>query len=98
MKTKLPEALPSAPESTGVEHDMTRDDYAFRPKHGGTFGHVACWNGRKPKPGDWLILRNGHRTSRYRVIDVDLCWNVDPPTMWMADLVFDPRARVEADG
>lgn len=76
--------------------DMTRDDYAFDPRDGGQRGHVSCWNGKTPKPGDYLILRNGTASSRYRVTAVDPCWGVDPPTMWMADLEFAPRPKIPA--
>lgn len=79
--------------------DCTRYDYSFRTRDQGMTGNIACWTvppGGKPFEGDWLILRNGDRSSRYRVTKVDICWNVDPPTMWMADLVFDPR-RVGED-
>lgn len=77
-----------------VTFDMTRDDYAYRPVdegERGLRGSIACWNGRKPQAGDYLILRSGDRGSRYRVTSVDLCMNVDPPTMWMAKLEFAPR-------
>ena len=72
-------------------HDLTRADYAFRPDGEGQRGRIACWNGLKPRPGDYLILRNGTQTTRYQVASVDLCLNVDPPTMWMARLEFAPR-------
>lgn len=74
-------------------YDLTRDDYSFRPAAGGQRGHIACWNGLNPQPGDYLILRNGTQTTRYRVVSTDPCFNVDPPTMWMSDLVFAPRAE-----
>lgn len=72
-------------------YDLTRDDYAFRPANNGRRGHIACWNGMNPRPGDYLILRNGDQSSRYQVVTVDPCFGVDPPTMWMADLAFAPR-------
>lgn len=72
-------------------HDLTRADYSFTPVDDGQRGRIACWTGAKPKPGDCLILRNGTGTTRYRVISMDPCFGVDPPTMWMADLVFAPR-------
>lgn len=78
-------------------YDLTRDDYAFRPVAEGLRGHIACWNGRRPKRGDYLILRDGTQTTRYRVVRVDLCLNVDPSTMWMADLVFAPRHLVSRE-
>jgi hypothetical protein len=79
-----------------VTHDLTTVDYAFTPRDGGQRGHIACWSGKKPFPGEYLILRNGDRSSRYEVVDVDLCMNVDPPTMWMAELKFMPRMKVVA--
>jgi len=74
-----------------VTHDLTRTDYAFQPKDDGQRGHISCWTDPTPKTGDYLILRNGQGSSRYQVTAVDLCWGVDPPTMWMADLAFAPR-------
>lgn len=74
--------------------DCTRYDYSFTTRDEGQTGGIACWTvppGGKPHAGDWLLLRNGDRSTRYRVTKVDICWNVDPPTMWMADLEFDPR-------
>jgi len=77
-------------------HDLTRDDYAFTPRNGGMTGFVACWSAgwlgkTKPNPGDYLILRNGDRSSRYQVRSVDRCLNVDPSTMWTAQIEFAPR-------
>jgi hypothetical protein len=72
-------------------YDLTRTDYAFTPRDGGQTGWISCWTGKKPMPGDYLILRNGDRTTRYEVTKTDLCMNVDPPTMWMSDLRFAPR-------
>lgn len=77
----------------GTTHDLTGTDYSFTPYDGGQRGSIACWDGRKPHEGDHLILRNGERTTRYRVESVDLCMNVDPATMWMAKLTFSPRSR-----
>lgn len=75
--------------------DMTQDDYSFSPIDSGRRGSVACWNGRAPREGDYLILRNGERSSRYQVTDVDHCLNVDPATMWMASVTFAPRPEAE---
>lgn len=81
--------------------DLTGYDYAYRPVGPrGHSGHIACWTvpaGGKPRPDDLLILRNGQRTSRYRVRTVDDCRNVDPPTMWMADVDFAPRMYAEVE-
>lgn len=81
------------PAMSGQTHDLTCADYAFRPAGDGQRGHIACWNGLHPQSGDYLILRNGTQTTRYRVVSTDPCPNVDPPTMWMADLVFAPRTE-----
>jgi hypothetical protein len=78
-------------------YDLSRADYAFDPRDGGQRGHIACWSGKKPRPGDYLILRNGDRTTRYEVLDTDPCMNVDPPTMWMSNLKFAPRKRAVTD-
>lgn len=82
--------------SEQATHDLTRADYAFRPSDEGQRGHIACWNGLKPRPGDYLILRNGDQATRYQVVETDPCLNVDPPTMWMADLTFAPRPEGSA--
>ena len=77
-------------------YDMTAEDYAFTPLDKGLRGSIACWNGRKPHAGDYLILRNGKdRSSRYQVTGMDPCFGVDPPTMWMADVEFAPRPLKE---
>ena len=82
--------------------DMTREDYVFTPQDGGHRGQISCWNAYRndavPKIGDALILRNLNgrtiKSSRYRVISVRRPMNVDPPTMWLADLAFEPRSGV----
>lgn len=76
--------------------DLTHEDYAFTPLDGGHRGWIACWGGHKPRPGDYLLLRNGGRSTRYRVLNMDPCMGVDPPTMWIADLEFAPRREVAA--
>jgi hypothetical protein len=85
------EAVATEPKT----HDLTRADYALTPRDEGLRASIACWSGCKPRPGDYLILRNGDRTTRYRVTAVDLCMNVDPPTMWMATLEFAPRTAAK---
>lgn len=72
-------------------YDMTGTDYAFDPRDGGMRGHIACWDGREPRAGDYLILRNGERSTRYRVTGTAPIF--DPPDMWMADLEFAPRPQ-----
>jgi hypothetical protein len=83
--------------------DMTSRDYAFTPVNGGLQGRIAGWdayrNAAVPAVGDALILRNPggrvNKTSRYRVMSVRRPMDVEPPTMWMADLEFWPRTEVE---
>lgn len=77
-----------APET----HDLTGRDYAFTPYDDGMRGSVACWSGRKPPEGDYLLLRNGPGSTRYRVTHLNPCWNVDPATMWIARVEFAPRS------
>lgn len=77
-------------------HDCTALDYAYSPRgEDGLRGHITCWSDKKPRKGDYLILRNGEHSSRYRVTAVDLCMNVDPATMWMAELEFAPRVYAD---
>ena len=83
--------LAGQPAREAATHNLTRTDYAFRSADDGQRGHIACWSGVMPRAGDYLILRNGDSSSRYQVTGVDPCLNVDPPTMWMADLAFAPR-------
>jgi hypothetical protein len=92
---RVSEEVTERPAREAATRDLTRTDYAFRPEDGGQRGHIACWNGSMPEAGDYLILRNGHGTSRYQVTAVDPCRGVDPPTMWMADLAFAPRPGSE---
>jgi hypothetical protein len=83
------DAVASEPKT----YDMTREDYAFDPRAGNR-GHIACWNGREPRAGDYLILRNKDQTTRYRVTGTVPIF--DPPDMWMADLEFAPRQKIPA--
>jgi hypothetical protein len=86
----------AAPRPTGRVMDMTGKDYSFEPERGGVAGRVATWSVYSksdfPCEGDQLLLRNGERSSRYRVVEVNFCRDVDPPTMWIAHVIFDPRA------
>lgn len=78
--------------------DLSRTDYAFVPDDAGDSGKgltgsVSCWSLPKPDVGDYLILasEDRKRTARYRVTRVNRCPDVDPPTMYIADVAFDPR-------
>jgi hypothetical protein len=69
-------------------------DYSFTPADGGRFGHATGW-GRGIQAGDFLLLQNGDRSSRYRVVEIG--YYSDPPDMWRAQLAFAPR-MAEVDG
>lgn len=49
---------------------------------------ISGW-GAGIRPGDHLILPNGHQSTRYRVTAIE--YKTDPPDMWFADATFDPR-------
>ena len=80
--------------------DCTRYDYAFTPRDEGQRGTITCWTvppGGKPKPGDYLLLKNGQRSSRYQVESTNPCWGVDPATMWISRVSFAPRTHTGAN-
>ena len=90
---------PPGPPPPVTTHDLTRADYAFTPEDDGRQGRLACWGypaGGPVRTGDYLILRNREGVTRYRIETMDYCLDVDPPTMWMADLAFAPRPAQEA--
>jgi hypothetical protein len=77
-------------------YDLTKADYALHPlDERGLTVSISCWDGRRPRVGDYLILRNRERATLNRVTSVDLCMNVDPPTMWIAHAEFAPRPLSE---
>lgn len=83
---------PPAPPREPVTHDLVGVDHSCQlVKPDGAVVSIACWTGPKPRPGDFLILPNVGRTTRYRVTEMNYCMNVDPPTMWMATAEFAPR-------
>lgn len=71
--------------------------YTFTPIDGGILGVAIGW-GPLPCPGDdfelikagdYLLLKNGERPTRYRVTEIS--YYDDPPDMWKAKLMFAPR-------
>jgi len=92
-------ALAVAPKATGREHDYSRPTWGhncvFDSRDGGLtiHGHLFAGAPRQPKLGDWLILANGSKTTRYRI--TDLRWMGDPDDMWKFSATFDPRMRTE---
>jgi hypothetical protein len=80
----------SQPETLDLSQERS---LSFDTKDGGMTGTVTCFRfGKKPKVGDYLILANGVATTRYQVIGMDYCMNVDPPTMFIAGVKFAPRS------
>ncbi len=68
-------------------------DYSFTPADGGHRGSATGW-GRGIHKGDYLLLANGDRATRYRVVTIR--YYTDPSDMWQAQLAFAPRERVQA--
>lgn len=65
-------------------------DYTFWPADmWGDAGEVIGWHTPPPHVDDWLLLRNGDGSTRYRVVAVEV-W-INPPDMFKAQVVFDPR-------
>jgi hypothetical protein len=79
-------------------HDYTYryvgHDYAFEPIGGGRRGKATGW-GEGIQQGDYLILQNGERGTRYRVESIR--YFDDPPDMWSAVLSFAPRSKKSDD-
>ena len=80
-------------------HDYTirvpGHDYTFEPLNGGLGGSMMGW-GCGIRTGDYLILANGRKTTRYRVRKID--YFADPPDMWGADVEFAPRFKETEHG
>lgn len=64
-------------------------DYTFTPIDGGQRGTVMGW-GSNIRTGDYLLLQNKERSTRYRVDEIS--YQMDPPDMWSAKVTFAPRA------
>jgi hypothetical protein len=64
-------------------------DYVFDPiDPQGIRARMMGW-GHGIENGDYLIIKNGYGTTRYRVISVE--YMRDPQDMWKALVKFDPR-------
>ena len=74
----------------GPGHRYWGHDYTFTPTAGGQRGRAMGW-GQGIRTGDYLLLANGHRSTRYRVESIE--YMLDPDDMWAADLVFAPRTE-----
>ena len=75
-----------------VTHDYTRryfgHDFTITPIDGGMRAKLMGW-GTGIRKGDYLILPNGERTTRYRVDKVK--YMLDPKDMWRIEASFAPR-------
>lgn len=74
-------------------HDYTKcgwgHDYCIHKiVDGGRQLHMSGW-GRGISAGDFIVLTNGSRTTRYRFETVD--YYADPNDMWSATVSFAPR-------
>ncbi|MCA1991481.1 MAG: hypothetical protein LDL41_05465 [Coleofasciculus sp. S288] len=78
-------ALPSELQRKNTTYDYTQyasgQDYLFEPIDGGRSGYITAQM-KGIKRGDYLILPNGSRSSRYQVEEIDYYSN--PSDMWTA--------------
>ena len=76
-----------------VTHDYTQrgwgHDITYRPEDGGKILRGSLWSPTRVSEGDYLILANGDRTTRYRVTEAR--WCVDPGDMYHFVAQFAPR-------
>jgi hypothetical protein len=80
-------------------HDYTKrtwgHDYAtVNVIDGGQQLRLSGW-GSDIHDGDYLIIRNGNGTTRYRVDRIE--YRMDPADMWFADVTFAPRPATSKD-
>lgn len=75
-------------------HDYTNPgwghDYIFEPVEEGLKGNMMGW-GHGLKNGDYLLLKNGNSSTRYKIESVEYLGN--PPDMWKAKVRFYPRTE-----
>ena len=69
-------------------HRYWGHDFTFSPETPEAPAHMMGW-GEGIIKGDYLILPNAEKTTRYLVVDVK--YFSDPPDMWSADVMFAPR-------
>jgi hypothetical protein len=73
-------------------------DYAIhRTIDGGRQLDISGWGplvGPMIRQGDYLLLQNGDRDTRYEVTEIERC--ADPKDMWHATLTFAPRQSAAA--
>lgn len=83
-KTSEPTTHDFGPGRRALGHDYT----ITRTVNGGQRVHVTGWGPRMAE-GDFILLANGERASRYRVVEYKPVMSVDD--MWHAVLDFAPR-------
>lgn len=91
---KVVEVVMTAAQRVPITHDLSpkiwRRDYAImRISEDGKQLRLAVWCPMVIEQGDYLILRNGNGTTRYRVDSVKLCG--DPADMSFVEVIFAPR-------
>lgn len=82
------------PASEPVTHDFTHPKWGhnvevLRASDGGEELSVSGWSTPHPAAGDYLLLANGLRSTRYRAVSVTPARTVQD--MWFGELVFAPR-------
>jgi hypothetical protein len=81
-------------------HDFSGDknhwghSYIFNPVNGGTQGLMSGF-GEGIRVGDFLILENKGKTTRYMVDEI--FYYPDPGDMWSAKVSFAPRSKTDTD-
>jgi hypothetical protein len=65
---------------------------------GGEQLRLAIWSWVVPHDGDYLLLDNNGRETRYRIAGVERPPSMDPDDMYYVDAVFDPRLAQPGSG
>jgi len=86
------------PKATGRTHDFSRGNmwgWAFYPTEIIDGGRSIKGHGFGPRisSGDWVIVPNGTRTTRYLIVTIETVR--DPDDMFFFTAVFDPRTAPE---
>lgn len=79
------------PRTINYAHRAWGHDYTFDPIDGGMTGRIVGWCTPLPEVGDYMLLRNGQGTTRYRVTSVRGYGT--PVDMYEAQVAFDPRVH-----
>lgn len=74
--------------------DLSQEEYTFEPEPGNR-GRLFVFDAPPAREGDFVILRNGLSTTRYRVESFRDFHGSSDCANWAADVVFSPRSMVE---